>query len=184
MHNSAEVLPLDFVDFLEWEHAQPTRHEFLRGEIVAMTGTTDRHNSISGNFYMLLRQHLRGGPCKVFMSDVMVRVENADAGFYPDLMVTCAEADREERYAKREPVLLVEVLSESTAAYDLGEKFAAYRQLPSLREYVLVDPERPRVQVFRPGEDGRWVLYPFGPGETLRLESLKLEMPVATLYEE
>jgi Uma2 family endonuclease len=148
-----------------------------------MTGTTDRHNSTALNLAILLRQHLRGGPCQVYISDVMVRVEAADAGFYPDLMVTCAEADTADRYVKRQPLLLVEVLSESTAAYDLGEKFAAYRRLPGLREYVLVDPERPRVQVFRPGADGHWVLYPFGPDEALRLDSIDLEVPVAALYE-
>jgi Uma2 family endonuclease len=184
MSDAAEVLPLNFSAFLEWEHAQPDRHEFLHGEIVGMVGTTDQHNKIAGNFYMLLRHHLKGRPCEVYMSDVMLRAETADAAFYPDLMVTCAETDREDRYVKRDPVLVVEVLSESTAAYDLGEKFAAYRQLPGLKEYVLVDPQRPRIQIFRPGADGHWVLYPAGPEDRLELTSVGLNTSVGELYGE
>ncbi len=184
MTQAAETLPLAFPAFLLWEKGQELRHEYLHGEVHAMTGTTDRHNDVSGNLYMALRQHLRNDPCRVYMADVMLRVETADAGFYPDLMVTCSEQDREDRYVKREPVLIVEVLSETTAAFDLGEKFAAYRQLPSLKEYVLVDPERERVQVFRPDADGRWVLYPAGPGDTLRMESVALEIRIEEVYRE
>jgi Uma2 family endonuclease len=117
------------------------------------------------------------------MADVMLRVEAADAGFYPDLMVTCSEADHADRYVKREPVLVIEVLSPNTAQYDMGEKFAAYRRLRGLREYVLVDPDRPYVEVFRPGADTRWSVEQFGPGETLRLESVELELPMDALYE-
>ena len=94
MSNAAEILPLDFSAFQEWERTQPVRHEFLHGEIVGMVGTTDRHNDIALNFAILLRNHLQGAPCKVYMSDVMLRVEAADAAFYPDLMVTCAATDR------------------------------------------------------------------------------------------
>ena len=184
MTQAAEILPLTFAEFLEWEKGQALRHEYLHGEVHAMTGTTDRHNTISLNLAFLLREHLRNSPCRVYMADVMLRVEAADAGFYPDLMVTCSEQDRDDRYVKREPVLIIEVLSETTAAFDLGEKFAAYRQLQDLKEYVLVDPERERVQAFRPDADGRWVLYPTGPGDTLLLESVGLEIPVGEVYRE
>lgn len=183
MSQPASRLTLTFDDYLEWENRQPTRHEFVRGEVFAMTGATDLHNEVRGNLYTLLRQHLRGTPCRVFMADVKVRVETADCGFYPDLLVTCAESDRADRYIKRSPLLVVEVLSASTAAFDVGDKFAAYRQLDSLREYVLVDQERVRVQIYR-RLDNQWLVDSVGPGERLRLESIDLECPVEAVYED
>lgn len=179
----ASRFAFSYADYLEWEKRQSQRHEYIRGEAFAMTGTTDRHNDISGNFYTLLRQHLRGTPCRVYMADVKVRVEKADCGFYPDIQVTCAENDHADRYVKRSPVLVVEVLSESTASFDLGDKFAAYQQLDSLREYVLVDQERIRVQVYH-RRDGQWWVDSIGPGGQLRLDSVDLECPVETLYED
>lgn len=183
MSQPASRLTVAFDDYLEWENRQPTRHEFIRGEIFAMAGTTDLHNEVSGNLYTLLRQHLRGTPCRVFMADVKVRVEAADCCFYPDIQVTCAETDRADRHVKRAPVLVVEVLSASTAAFDMGDKFAAYRQLDSLREYVLVDQERIRVQIYR-RSDQRWLVDSVGPGERLRLDSIDLDCPVEKLYED
>jgi len=183
MSQPASRLTLTFDDYLEWENRQPTRHEFVRGEVFAMTGATDLHNEVRGNLYTLLRQHLRGTPCRVFMADVKVRVETADCGFYPDLLVTCAESDRADRYIKRSPLLVVEVLSANTAAFDVGDKFAAYRQLGSLREYVLVDQERVRVQIYR-RLDNQWLVDSVGPGERLRLESIDLECPVEAVYED
>ncbi|MCM8621321.1 MAG: Uma2 family endonuclease [Candidatus Accumulibacter sp.] len=172
-----------FGHYLEWENRQPMRHEFIRGEVFAMTGASDLHNELSGNLYTLLRQHLRGTECRVFMADVKLRVEAADCGFYPDLLVTCAESDRADRHVKRSPVVVVEVLSASTAAFDIGEKFAAYRQLVSLREYVLVDQERIRIQVYRRLNE-QWFVDSVGPGEQLRLESVGLKCPVERVYED
>lgn len=183
MSQLAHRLAFTYDDYLEWEQRQPERHEYVRGEVFTMAGTTARHNEISGNCYILLRQHLRGAPCRAYMADVKVRVEAADCGFYPDVQVTCAESDRADRLVKRSPVLVVEVLSDSTASYDLGDKFAAYQQLDSLREYVLVDQDRIRVQVYR-RRDGQWWVDSVGPGGRLRLDSVELDCPVEALYED
>lgn len=183
MSQLAPRLTFTFDDYLEWENRQPLRHEFVRGKVFAMTGATDLHNEICLNLGAMLRQHLRGTPCRVYVADVKVRIETADCGFYPDIQVTCAESDRADRYVKRSPLLVIEVLSESTAAFDLGDKFAAYRQLDSLREYVLVDQERIRTQVYRRLDD-RWFVDSVGPGERLRLESVDLECPVEAVYED
>lgn len=183
MVKTASLPGFTFEHYLEWERLQPLRHEFIRGEIFAMTGATDLHNELSGNLYTLLRQHLRGTECRVFMADVKLRVEAADCSFYPDLLVTCAESDRTDRYVKRAPVLVAEVLSASTAAFDIGEKFATYRQLVSLREYVLVDQERIRIQVYR-RLDEHWFVDSVGPGEQLKLECIGLECPVEKVYED
>ncbi|HNK33121.1 MAG TPA: Uma2 family endonuclease, partial [Plasticicumulans sp.] len=133
---SVPATRMSLAAFLDWEATQPERHEYVRGEVFAMTGASDRHNLVAGNLYMLLRTHLRGSPCQVFISDMKVRVDAADAIFYPDLLVTCSASDRSDRLAKRDPVVIVEVLSPSTAGYDLSAKFAHYRRLASLQEYV------------------------------------------------
>ena len=183
MSQPASRLTFTFNDYLHWENQQARRHEFIRGEVFAMTGATDRHNEISGNFYMMLRQHLRGTPCRAYMADVKVRVDAADCSFYPDLQVTCAERDHADRYVKCSPVLVVEVLSSSTAAFDLGDKFVAYRQLDSLREYVVVDQEHVHVLIYR-RQDGQWRVDSVGPGERLRLDSIDFDFPVEALYED
>ena len=183
MSYPAARLVFTYDDYLEWENHQPERHEYIRGEVFAMSGTSDRHNEISLNLATLLRQHLRGTPCRVYMADVKTRVETADCCFYPDVQVTCAQSDLTDRYAKRSPILVVEVLSKSTATFDLGKKFADYQQLNSLREYVLVEQERIRVQIFRRREEQWWVDN-IGPGGRLRLESVDLDCPIETLYED
>lgn len=183
MPQPAPHLAIDFTTYLAWEQQQPSRHEFVNGEIFAMAGASDQHNEIAGNLYTLLRQHLRGTPCRAFMTDVKVRIEAANCCFYPDVHVTCHESDRADRLVKRAPVLLAEVLSDSTAAYDLGDKFAAYQQLDSLHEYVLVDQARIRVQLYRRRE-GRWWVENIGPGQRLRLESVMLDCPVEALYQD
>jgi Uma2 family endonuclease len=183
MSQLAPRLAFSFDDYLEWENRQPHRHEFIRGEVFAMAGGTDLHNQVAGNLYVLLHQRLRGSPCRVFMADVKVRVESADCGFYPDLLVTCAESDRADRLVKRSPILIVEVLSPGTATFDMGNKFAAYRQLDSLQEYVLIDPTRVWVQIYR-RQNGQWLVDSVGAGASLRLESIDLDCPVAAIYED
>lgn len=170
--------------YLEMEMASQERHEYVDGEIFAMSGASSPHNLITGNLYMAFRAHLRGKPCQVFMADIKLRVEAANCYFYPDLMVTCSETDRQSRYVMNEPMLVVEILSPSTALYDRDKKFAAYRQLPSLQEYVLVDAEQMGIDCYRRGEGGDWILRPYGAGETVALRSLELTFPVDAAYQD
>lgn len=170
-------------EFLAWDAGQTVKHEFSGGEVFAMAGGEDRNATAAGNLYVALRQHLRGSPCRVYGSDVKLRVDAADSFFYPDLMVTCSAADAADRLIKREPVLVVEVLSPSTAAYDRGDKFASYRQLPSLAEYLLVDVDSRRCDLFRKRpDDGLWVLHPSAPGEGLSLASVGLAVSAEALW--
>jgi Uma2 family endonuclease len=171
-------------EFLAWDAGQTIKHEFVRGEVFAMAGGEDRNFTLAGNLYMALRQHLRGGPCRVYGSDVKLRVEAADCYFYPDLMVTCSATDAADRFIKREPVLVVEVLSPSTAAFDRGEKFAAYRQLTSLAEFLLVDIDARRCDLYRKGVDGLWVLHPTQGDDPLQLASMNLTVPAQELWAE
>ena len=122
-------------EYLDWESTQQEKHEYVGGQIYAMTGARLNHNRIALNAVTSLRQALRGRPCEAFMSDVKLQIDAAQAFYYPDVFVTCSAADAADPLIKREPVLVVEVLSPSTAAYDRGEKFDAYRLLPTLQEY-------------------------------------------------
>jgi Uma2 family endonuclease len=171
-------------DYLAWEALQATRSEYVRGEVFAMAGGEDRHMTVAGNLFAALRNELRGSPCRVYMTEVKLRVDAADAFFYPDVFVTCSAADLTERLVKREAVLVAEVLSDSTAAYDRGGKFAAYRQLPSLREVLFVDLQQRAIDLFRLGEDGLWVLHPLQAGDSMMLHSLGLDLPVARVFED
>ncbi len=169
-------------EFLAWDAGQTIRHEFVRGEVFMMAGGEDRNNTVALNLVVALRQHLRGSPCRVYASDVKLRVEAADCYFYPDVMVTCSAADLGDRLIKRDPVLVVEVLSPSTAAFDRGGKFADYRALPGLAEYLLVDVDALRCDLYRQGADGLWVLHPSAPGEGVALTSVDLTVPAEALW--
>jgi Uma2 family endonuclease len=171
-------------DYLVWEAQQPERSEYVRGEVFAMAGGEDRHMSVAGNLFAALRTELRGSPCRVYMSEVKLRVEAADVYVYPDVFVTCSPADRADRLVKREAVLVAEVLSESTEAYDRGDKFAAYRLLPSLREVLFIDLRRRTVDLFRLGDDGLWVLHPLQSGDALPLRSVGVTLAVDVLFDD
>lgn len=171
-------------EFLAWEATQVERHEFVQGEVFAMAGGEDRNNTVALNVALALRQHLRGSPCKVFASDVKLQVDAADSFFYPDVMVTCSSADAASRLVKREPLLLVEVLSPATAAFDRGDKFAAYRSLPGLAEVLLIDIDRRRCDLYRKGADGLWVLHPSEPGAGVELASVSLAITAEALWAE
>lgn len=167
-------------DYLEMELSSPVKHEYLAGEVFAMTGASDCHNLISGNLYVLLREHLRGTPCRVFMSDLKLKVERADAYFYPDLMVTCEKAA--DSHFREQPKLIVEVLSDSTAKYDREDKRGYYQTLESLQEYVLVAQSCMDVRVYRRAADG-WDMAIYTDGATIPLPSLDLNIAIERIYE-
>jgi len=112
------------------------------------------------------------------------RIEQADVFYYPDIMVTCDERDRSLDYFKRHPRLIVEVLSPTTAAFDRGNKFADYRTLETLQEYVVINQERIGVECYRRNAEGRWELYPYADGEEVRLASVEFQCPIAQIYED
>lgn len=172
-----------FDDFLAWEAGQPDKHEFVRGEAFAMTGARRVHVTVSLNLASVFRNHLRGIPCRAYMADMKLRLEAADAAFYPDVMVTCDRRDHAADLYLSQPLLVVEVLSESSAAYDRGDKFADYRKLPSFQEYVVVDIDARRVECFRRNPENHWVLYDFAGGGDCRFASIGLTLPLAAVFE-
>ena len=185
MTNLAPKIPFTAADYLTWEVDQPERHDFVDGEVYAMSGGEDRNATVALNVAIALRAHLRGSKCSVYVTDVRLHVRARDNYFYPDVMVTCSDADRASRLSKCDPVLIVEVLSKSTEAYDRGEKFANYRAIESLAEYVMIDIPARRVELYRKGTDGLWVLHPtemMQPDASTTLESVKLKIDSATLF--
>ncbi|WP_310410103.1 Uma2 family endonuclease [Chamaesiphon sp. OTE_8_metabat_110] len=168
-------------EYLEWELTQEERYEYWDGEVVAMSGGTRNHNRISGNFFRLLDDALLNRDCDVYIADVKVQVEPGQKYFYPDVVVTCDERDDEAQLVQF-PCLIIEVLSPSTEAIDRGVKFARYRQFTSLQEYVLVQVDRPKVEVFRRDRNNQWVLSEYDREDRLLLESIGVEIPIADLY--
>jgi len=164
MTEPAAELRFDADAFLDWEGQQADKHEYLGGEVFAMVGARREHVVVALNLAAALKQRLRGGPCQAYVSDLKLRVEAADAFFYPDVMVSCDAGDQAAALFLTRPLLIVEVLSDSTAAFDRGDKFAAYRTLDSLQEYVLVDIPARRVEVFRRQDDGDWLFHEYLPG--------------------
>ncbi len=171
-------------EYLAWEAEQTERHDFFDGEVFAMAGAEDRRVTVSGNLYIALRQHLAGSPCKTYMADMKVQCDANTAFFYPDVVVTCSDADRQSAMVKREPTLIAEVLSPSTAAYDRGEKFARYRQIAGLAEVAFIDLDTRRTDVYRKGADGLWVLHPADAGADVTLASVGLTISAAALFAE
>ena len=184
MGNPAPKTLFSAAEYLVWEAAQTERHEFHDGEVFARAGAEDRHVTVCGNFYIALRQHLSGSPCRTYMADMKLNVAPANQYFYPDVMVTCSALDQTNALIKSEPTLIVEVLSPSTAAYDRGLKFGFYRALASLQEYVLVDLDTRTTDCYRKGADGLWVLHPFANGESVELASVALQISAEQLFAE
>lgn len=171
------VEPLTVDEYLEGELNSTTRHEYVAGEVYAMTGASRHHNLIVGALHGALRACLRGGPCRVFMSDFKVRVD--DSFYYPDVSVAGGGGGHE--YYETEPVLIVEVLSPSTERQDRLEKRLAYQRLASLKEYVLVAQDKMRVEVYRRVENG-WELEQFADDDVVTLDSIALELSMSEIY--
>jgi Uma2 family endonuclease len=169
-------------EFIAWENAQPERHEFYRGETFAMVGARRVHGLVSLNMASLFKHVLSGTPCQVFAESMKLQVAD-ESLFYPDVFVTCDPTDLKTDYIFRAPTVIVEVLSESTQAYDRGVKFAAYRRLASLKEYLLIDPDLRSIEVFRRGDEGLFTLHDYTGLDYLRLQSLECELAMADVFE-
>ncbi len=171
-------------DYLEWEERQNTKYEYVNGEVLAMTGGTIPHNAVAVNLTTALRNHVRGSSCRVFMADVKVGVSENGPFHYPDVMVTCNERDRQAIKFIQYPCLIAEVLSPGTEGYDRGGKFAHYRRIKTLREYVLIDAQQINVECFRLNEKGIWELHPYTEGDEIYLNSIDFHCPISLIYED
>jgi Uma2 family endonuclease len=177
-------------EYLEWEEQQPIKYEYINGEVFAMTGGTLPHTSIALNLASGLKNYLRGKGCKVFMADAKVGVSQNGPFHYPDVMVSCDPRDQKARKVIYHPCLIVEVLSPGTEGFDRGKKFRHYRQIESLKEYVLIEADRMNVECYRINEKGKWELTAYSLDEAttdeieVELTSVDFRCPISLLYED
>lgn len=185
MSLAAQEPYLDPEAYLIAEQASDIRHEYVGGQLFAMAGAGEAHNRIAGNLFFHIRSVTRGTPCGAFVADMKVRVEKHDAFYYPDVVLTCDQDDRESLY-KQAPCLIVEVLSPSTEVIDRREKLIAYRTLTSLRYYMLVSQERRQVELYSLGADAIWRHQVFEEEGELRLAcgDLEIGFSLADVYED
>jgi Uma2 family endonuclease len=176
---------ITLADYLAGEEVSAVKHEYLGGTVHAMAGATNRHNTIALNSQASLLGQLRGKPCQPFNGDTKVRIELADhlRFYYPDAMVVCHPNPASDHY-QNQPVVIVEVLSDSTRRTDLGEKRDAYLTIPSLRVLLFVEPDHPAVTVHRRKPEGGFALeYHAGLDSTIPLPEIDAALSLAELYE-
>lgn len=172
-------------EYLEMERAAEVRHEYLDGEIFEMAGANRRHNILSSNIMRLLGNQLLERECSVYSSDMRVKISPTGDYTYPDVVAACGEEIFEDETEDNllNPMLIVEVLSKSTEAYDRGAKFEAYQTIESFREYVLVTQEPFRVEQFVRKEENVWTYFEFRrPDEIVKLNSIDCEMSLRDIY--
>lgn len=172
-------------EYLQWEETSGGKHEYYRGEIFAMAGTTVRHNRITGNIYARLHQLLQDSECEPFGSDQRIYIATVDLGTYPDVSVVCGgvQTDRIDTHGVINPCVIVEVLSKSTENYDRGPKFELYQKLTSFAEYVIVYQTEPKIIHFLRQSDGTWKYRLIvGLDASLQIESIHSEISFAEIY--
>ena len=183
MNAPLETEFVEVEEYLAGEEQSEVRHEYIDGVVHAMAGGTDAHNLISGNIFAAIRALLRGGPCRVYIADFLVRLslEQKDVFYYPDVMVVCDPRDTEPRF-KRHPKLIVEVLSETTDRIDRGEKLLSYTRIDSLEEYVLAAQDRMEVTSFRKANGWKPEVFARVDQE-VEFRSVGLKMGLGDVYE-
>ncbi|HIJ94700.1 MAG TPA: Uma2 family endonuclease [Desulfuromonadales bacterium] len=164
------------------ESLQEYKSEYYAGEVFAQAGASSKHTEIAGNLFALVHSHLKGKACRAYIADMKLHVSKVDAFFYPDVMVTCDSRDRSTDMYKQYPVIIAEVLSESTADYDRTFKFACYQKIDTLRDYLLISQDVFSVEHFHLNTLREWVRTIHSVGETFHLGCLDLDVAVSDVY--
>lgn len=173
-------------EYLEMENTSMEKHEYYKGEIFAMSGAKVPHVMISDNILTVLKQKLKGKSCKPFGSDLRIHIEVNTLFTYPDISIICGEIitlDNDD-YNVLNPAVIIEVLSKSTKNYDRGEKFKLYRDIPTLKEYILADSESIHLEVFRLNENNHWELEEYNAVENfLFIKAIDEKIGISEIYE-
>ena len=180
------VTPLSAAEYLKIERAAELRHEFFNGEMFAMSGGSAKHSLIKMNVGAELRTQLKGQPCTAFDSDLRIQIPPTGLYTYPDVSVVCGELefDDDQHDTVLNPALLVEVLSDSTEAYDRGKKFEHYRRIASLREYVLISQKSPTIERYLRNADDTWTLTAvIGVDASIHLSAIDATLSLAEVYD-
>ena len=181
----AKKILMSEVEYLEGETYAKEKHEYIDGEIFAMAGVSERHNRIAGNIFFHWRQATRGRSCRVFMSDMKLRIADGLIYYYPDVMLVCDDQDADSIF-KTAPCFIAEVLSPSTATTDQREKWSRYRHIASLRYYLMVDSQRLRARLCTRVEGDHWIEQIIGREEAIDMAcgDARLTLSLEDLYED
>ncbi|MDJ0580259.1 Uma2 family endonuclease [Crocosphaera sp.] len=171
-------------EYLEWEDKQPLKYEYMDGEVYVISDNTLPHNTLALNLACMLKNHLKMKQGKVLICGAKVQVLETGPYHYPDVVVSCDERDQKAFKFLQYPCLIIEVLSPSTEGFDRGKKFRNYRQIETLKEYVLVSADQKLVECFRLNDQQVWELHSFSENEQSKLESLHFNFPVELIYED
>ena len=177
---------LTIEEYMAFEETSTEKHEYYNGEVFAMSGAKISHNIISGNLYFRLREKLSGKSCQPFNSDQRIHIPSNTLFTYPDISIVCGEPEtlHNDKLNLLNPTVIVEVLSTSTKDYDRGEKFKLYRDIQSLREYILVDSQSIHIEVFRINATNHWELEEYkSANDDLSIKAVNVVLPVADVYE-
>ncbi len=173
-------------EYLEMEDAATEKHEYYQGEIFDMSGPKLQHNIVARNLYGHLINKLKGKPCQPFGSDMRVHIPTNTLFTYPDISIACGELKflNDDEWNLLNPTVIIEVLSPSTKSYDRGEKFKLYRDIPTLKEYILVDPESIGIEAYHINNNGHWELHEYGDiNDQLSIGAVGVSLPLADIYE-
>ena len=173
-------------EYLEWENAQTEKHEYYQGDVFAMSGAKLPHNHVTANLIAELKRKLKGKPCKPFGSDLRIYIEKNTLITYPDISVVCGDVitRNDDQFNVLNPTVIMEVLSPSTKVYDQGTKLQLYRDIPSLKEYTLADPETKTVENFYINANGNWEADKYTDiHSSLFLHSLNMEIELVDIFE-
>jgi Uma2 family endonuclease len=169
-------------EYFELERTTGKKYDYVDGQVYLMSGGSFNHSEISFNVETLMKNHLRGGSCRAYNSDVRVRITETKY-LYPDVSVSCHPTDRGSGNIMEHPRVVVEVLSPSNTGYDLLRKIMLYRRVPTLQEILLVDSQQYYAEVHRRGQNHFWATHLFYPGGGVELTSLSMTFPLEAAYE-
>ncbi|MBK9185067.1 MAG: Uma2 family endonuclease [Moraxellaceae bacterium] len=178
MATARQVTFISEEDYLEGEKIAELKHEYVDGHIYAMAGAHSNHNSLALNISSEFKNHLKGKPCRAYMSDMKVRIANGSKYYYPDVLVNCPPVNG---YFTETPTIIVEVLSNSTRRIDEHEKRWAYMQIETLEEYVLIAQDFVQIEVIRKSDD--WKAVKYFLGDEVTFTSIGLTLSVEAIYD-
>lgn len=169
-------------EYFAWEEKQLEKHEYIEGEVYAMSGGSVNHGRIAIRFTTMLDSHLEGSSCIIGNSDIKVKIAKLDNYTYPDVSVTCDDRDKTTTQYITYPSLIVEVLSLSTEAYDRGGKFRLYSHSPVLQDYLLVSSTSIEIDLYHKKDNGEWIIINYKEGDLIELKSINLTFAIAQIY--
>ncbi len=170
-------------EYFAWEEQQLHKHEYIEGQVYAMSGGSVNHGRIAIRFTSMFDSHLEGSSCIIGNSDIKVKVVTTENYTYPDVSVTCDDRDKLTTQYITYPSLIVEVLSPSTEAYDRGGKFRLYANNPILRDYLLVSSTSIEIDLYHKKDNGEWIIINYKEGDMIELKSINLTFAIAQIYQ-